>query len=186
MPLYFIFGNVLHRHSIDLGSKSWVAVGSSIIFLTFQKSRPPCHNSRLHCHKYKTKNNVLIFELWRSTYLLGLGLPYWGDISKVNLANVEHLMQLMNKHFSDLMEIFFPSCHLLLGSLNFWLSGPNLQQVDKIFPGGRKDIRPFSYCIKCSKLAGLTGLSVCIIKNHKTMIYDYFYWFVNSWFYDLR
>ena len=41
------------------------------------------------------------------------------------------------------------------GGLDLWQGGIDLQQVGKIFPGGQKNVRPFS-CIKCSKLVRLS------------------------------
>ena len=38
------------------------------------------------------------------------------------------------------------------GGLDLCQGGLDLQQVVKIFPGGQKNVRPFS-CIECSKLA---------------------------------
>ena len=75
----------------------------------------------------------------------------------------------MDKHFSDLLEIFFwPSANrdrpatnqdrhaghnldLQQGGLDLWQSGLDLQQVGETFPGGRKNVRPLS-CMKRSKL----------------------------------
>ena len=43
------------------------------------------------------------------------------------------------------------------GRLHLWYGNLDLQQVEKIFSGGRKNVRPFSCIIKCSKLASFSN-----------------------------
>ena len=76
----------------------------------------------------------------------------------------------MDEHFPDLLEMFLrpvanrdrsvtnrdrPAANrdcVQHGGLDLWQDGLDLQKVRKIFPGGRKNVCPFS-CIKFSKFA---------------------------------
>ena len=166
-PLYLVFfGNVL-IHSIVLGSRSRAIVGSSAELSATCIIFPSCPAANQDCPD-TNQDHVNCDHLFTR-----VRLAYWGsDISKLNPANFENFMHLNGwTFFQPPGNVFLtccklrPPCHKSRVSCQklrppwhksrlcprLWQVSLDLQQVGKIFPGGRKNFRPFS-CIECSKL----------------------------------